>query len=142
MPLLETPGSKAIACIKPIAKTLLLLRSSFPDLTNLVEKTTIPVKKKKIPIRRKEDSVDSIIPLRKKPTKAAGIIPITINNTSFQLSLLNLSISAISFLVNIITAKREARCRKVMKNKFGSPIKLDTSARCPSEDTGKNSVKA
>jgi len=46
IPLLETPGSKAIACMSPMKKTLPLFSSYLEALKNLDEKTTIPVKRK------------------------------------------------------------------------------------------------
>jgi hypothetical protein len=49
---------------------------------------------------------------------------------------------AISFLVKIITARRLERWRAVKKNRFGAEIKLETSARCPLDETGRNSVAA
>ena len=82
----------------------------------------------------------SIKSLKNKPANPAGIIPIIRYLINLQLSLLNFKISDISFLVKIKTANKEAKWRKVIKNIFGVPIIFETSAKCPSEEIGKNSV--
>jgi len=44
--------------------------------------------------------------------------------------------------VKINTARSEAICKAVKKNKFGSEIRFENNARCPDEDIGRNSVAA
>jgi len=40
------------------------------------------------------------------------------------------------------TARRDAKCRTVIKNKSGFPVKLEIRARCPEDEIGINSVIA
>lgn len=110
---------------------------------NFVAKITIPVKIKAIPKSRYELNDCSIISLKKNPTNAAGIVAIIIYFHNVLASSLNVKRCLISFLVKIRTAIKEARCKAVKKNRFSGKDKIfETNARCPEEETGRNSVAA
>lgn len=101
-----------------------------------------PVNIKEIPKNKNELKAATINSLKKNPKSAAGIVAIIKYNQIFLACLLKVNNSTISFLVNINIAKIDAICNIVIKNKLGSFIKLENKAKCPDEDTGRNSVIA
>ena len=141
IPLLETPGKSAKTWNKPIRREFLPLRFSLPEL-NLVRNKIPVVNKNAVPKNKNEENVVSIKFLKKYPKSAAGIVATIRYFQSFNESFLNVNRKEISFLVKIKTAISEAKWSAVKKNKFGSEIKLEKSARWPEDETGKNSVAA
>ena len=97
---------------------------------------------KAIPIISKDESDCSIKPLKKNPKMAAGIVAMIIYSHNFLDDSLKVIKSYISLLVKINTANREATWRIVMRNRFGLSIKLLNNAKCPLDETGRNSVTA
>ena len=69
----------------------------------------ILVKKKVIAKNKNEENADSIRLLKKYPTRAAGIVAIIKYFQRILDSFSNLKSRAISFLVKIITATKEAK---------------------------------
>ncbi len=118
IPLLETPGNNARVWNKPIISEFKGLSFLFSGFMNLVNNKTNPVRIKEKPINSKELNFDSIKLLNKKPIKAAGKVAI-VKNSHILFDFLKASNSLISFLVNIITAAKEARCKTEKKNKSG-----------------------
>ena len=110
---------------------------------NLVKMRRIPVKINARPKKSKEEKVVSILELKKYPNNAAGIVAISKNIHIILYSFLKVMSLIISFHVKIITAKREAKCKKTKNNMSGFCLNIIfASAKCPEEETGKNSVTA
>ena len=81
------------------------------------------------------------------PTQPGGLVPKKVIDTEDKKVTVKdvksgTTKSYISSLVQRITAKSEAKCKIVKKNKFGSEITFENNAKCPDEETGKNSVAA
>jgi hypothetical protein len=75
IPLLEIPGNKARTWNKPINKEF--FQFSLEDFTGIfVSNRIAPVKRKDIPIKRKEFRADSMKFLKKNPKRAAGRVAI------------------------------------------------------------------
>lgn len=137
IPLREIAGNNAKTWKSPIINEFLKFNVLFVIFTNFVESKTNPLSIKNKPINKKELDVFSIKSLKRKPNIPAGIIPIK----TYQAVLsLNFKTSNISFLKKIITANNDAKCKKIVKNKFGVEIIKEVNAKCPSEETGRNSV--